>query len=93
MIMLRSSHDAIVSQIIEQHERHISDLRDQIADLKRLVFIPKAEPVREALEADAIISASEKPIEMSEEERTKILEGERELDMLVSGNYDEGLLN
>lgn len=97
MIMLRSTHQEILKQAealrlseISQWESRISELHDRVSDLQRLVFIPKAEPVREVYEMDAVISGSEKPVEISEEQHHKVMQGMRELDLLTSGNYDEG---
>lgn len=73
-----------------QWESRISELHDRLADYQRLIFVPKAEPVREVYETDAILSGSQKPLEMSEEEHNRVIQGNRELDLLTSGNYEEG---
>ena len=70
-----------------------NNLYSQIEDLKRFAFPLKAEPTPEVYEADAVISNSQKPYTMTEEEQTRMLEGEREMDLLLSGNYDTDLLN
>lgn len=101
MIILKSRHKELVSTILESHKAEvyqlkarINDLKEQIKDLNKLVFpAPTSQTIpKEAREFDAVISASEKSPEMSEEERNRILDGIREMDLIVSGNYDEGLL-
>lgn len=66
----------------------------QIEDLRSLVF-PKMPKVVDPItyEADSVLSNSEKPLEQSESERNAYLAGERELDLLISGNYTDDLLN
>src|SRR5271166_1783224 len=86
-------YDQLLSLQQELQERRIHSLESHIDDLKKLIFVPQREPSREMLEIDSVMSVSEKPVEMSEEERSKILAGERELDMMLSGNYDTDLLN
>lgn len=73
---------------------HLKSLQTQIESLEKLVF-PKntsQEIPKEARELDAVISVSEKPPEMSEEDLNKILAGHREMDLLMSGNYDTDLM-
>lgn len=80
--------------VVSQYEDRIHDLKDQIQDLRQLVF-PKANSQsisKDAREVDAVLSASEKPVELSEEQMNLILEGQRELDLITSGNYAEDLL-
>lgn len=67
-------------------------LQGQISDLKKLIFIPKHETTREAYEVDGVISGSDKPAEVSEEEHNRLLELARESDLIISGNYAEDLL-
>lgn len=74
------------------HSQRCAMYEARIDDLKRLVFVTESKTSPELLEVDAVISGSEKPVEMSEEERSQILQGERELDLLISGNYDVDLL-
>lgn len=75
------------------HESEVRALEARIEDLKQLVFIPKAEPHTITMEADAVISGSEKPTDISEAEQSALLAGARELDLLISGNYDNDLLD
>lgn len=100
MFVLKSTHQELVKRLEESHmsevyrlESRISDLKDQIKDLRALVFpaAPQAvEPM--VMEADSVITGSEKPFEISEEEHSKLLQLAREQDLLVSGNYDEDLI-
>lgn len=78
----------------ETHREHISSLESHISDLEKLVFPTNNSKniSKDAAEFDSVISVSEKPSDMSEEERTRLLEGSREFDMILSGNYDEDLL-
>lgn len=72
----------------------IKVLEARIQDLHSLVF-PKnssGEISNDQREVDSIISASEKPIEISEEEHNRLLEESREADLLFSGNYSEDLV-
>lgn len=79
---------------VYQFEARIAELKNQIADLRKLVFpTVVATPSKEAMEFDSVMNVSEKPPEMSEAELTQILAGEREFDLLISGNYDQDLLN
>lgn len=96
MFVSKTFHKATV----DKHElekfylkAQVEVLQKQIEDLKKLIFIPTRELPKDVLEADAIMNVSEKPVEMSEEERTKILESEREADLILTGNYDTDLLN
>lgn len=101
MILLRSTHDKRVRElhaqyelVVGQYEARIADLKQQISDLQKLVF-PKndeKEPPLLVLEADAVISASDKPSGISEEEHNRLLEESREADLLFSGNYDTDLV-
>lgn len=99
MFMLRKTHEAEVKRLDEQqlktielYEYRIADLKGQIEDLKRLVFTPASKPEPLHLEADAVLSGSDKPVALSEEEHHKFLEQTREVDLLFSGNYSEDLL-
>lgn len=92
---LKSELSFIHSREVDLHRARILDLHNQISDLQKLVF-PRnnsQEIPKQARELDSVISASEKSPEMSEEELNRILEGSREMDLLVSGNYDTDLLN
>lgn len=103
MLILKSSHTAKVQRLCfeieslkhayDQYvcyaESRIEDLKAQREDFRKLIFVPIRDSAPEAYEADAIISNSEKPVEMSEEERTRYMEGNAELDRLLSGNYDQ----
>jgi len=98
--MLRSTHLAAVKNLEDrladqarQALRFQELLQSQIEDLKRLVYVPTHTPSIEVLEADAVIGVSEKAPSMSEEELHKILRGERELDLMLSGNYDLDLVS
>jgi hypothetical protein len=107
MIMFKSTHRVEVRRLEEKltlmeltaqmfkeiAEERFKQYENQIGDLRTLIFVPKQEPVREVYEADAVISGSEKPLEQSEAERNAYLAGERELDLVLSGNYTEDLLN
>ncbi len=75
------------------HLEIVSVYEARIADLQKLVFIPRSAPTPEVLEADSVMNASEKPFKMSEEEFNKMMEGQREIDLLVSGNYDQDLVS
>lgn len=77
----------------EGYESLCRSYEARIEDLQKLVFVPKYDIQPEALEVDAVISGSEKPVEMSEADRTLMLQGAREMDMLISGNYDQDFLN
>jgi hypothetical protein len=69
-------------------------LLEQIKDLRSVVYPPKAtELTPQTIEFDSVISASEKPSDISEEEQSAILAGIREQDLLLSGNYDLEMLN
>lgn len=72
----------------------IKALESHISDLEKLVFPSNSQAIvsKETSELDAVISASEKPFEVSEEEQTRILQGSREFDLILSGNYDQDLL-
>ncbi len=92
---LKSELSFVHSREVDLYRARILDLHNQIADLKELVF-PQNNSQKipdQARELDSGISASEKPPEMSEADLNKMLAGERELDLLVSGNYDMDLLN
>lgn len=90
---LHKQYEARLDALNESHLSLLSSYKHQIEDLRKLVFpTPLPTISRESLEADSVLSASEKSPEMSEEERTKILMGERELDLVLSGNYDSDLL-
>lgn len=74
--------------IIQVYEARISDLKQQIADLRTL-SIPKSNnlvPLNH-LEADAVMSASHEAIEVSEEELKEIEEAQAEAARLFSGQY------
>jgi hypothetical protein len=100
MFITKSRHTEIIKLLELSHAQQqslyfnqVEQLKEQIADLKKLIFIPKTEPAREIRELDSVISGSEKPVEMSEAERNAILEGVREMDLIISGNYDTELFN
>lgn len=74
-------------------ERHISDLRDEILSLRKLVYAPsiKEQPLV-MVEADAVLSGREQPIEYAPKDLTpeqlKELEDiESEATRLLSGTY------
>lgn len=103
MFVLRSSYRLLEQRLDLQsrasakcidllHDR-INELTSQIKDLRQLVFPPQTQGKisKEALEIDNVMSVSEKPPEMTEEERTALVEGARELDRIMSGNYDEAM--
>jgi hypothetical protein len=102
MFVTKRYHNSVIKHLEEKLElsKALCDFQErqymaQISDLRKLVF-PQSAPSeisKEAREFDAVISASEKPPEMSEAEMTKILAGAREIDLLISGNYDQDLLN
>ena len=107
MFVLKSKHQAVLANLesefqaykdlhtaqVYHSESRIADLKNQIQDLRSLVFVKvDKEAPRDAREADAVLSASEKSPDMSEEEMTKLIAGERELDLIMSGNYDTDLL-
>lgn len=108
MFILKSTHSAIVENLQKEisllkffnendaaaHDMRVQDLQSRIADLKQLVFPPRtADITREAREVDAVLSASEKAPELSESELNRILEGQREQDLIFSGNYDTDLVS
>ncbi len=108
MFVLKSTHDAKIKLLQDQldlvatreayqqsaEQALRNNLYAQIADLRSLVFVKvDKEAPRDAREADAVLSASEKSPDMSEEEMTRLIEGQREADLLISGNYDSDLLN
>lgn len=90
IVIMRAGHQAESSAL----KAHIEFLGSQVKDLHKLVFVPEVSktPSIEVLEADAVLGVSEKAPEMSETELNAILDGHRELDLLVSGNYDVDLL-
>ncbi len=100
MFMLRSTHKAamdLFEYMYEQqcaaHDLLIASKDAQIADLRTLVYVrPGVDPQPLHLEADSVISGSDKPIQISEEEHNRLLESSREADLLFSGNYEETLL-
>lgn len=80
--------------VSQSHRETVDLLTAQIEDLRKLVFpTQRQEETAEAREVDAVLSASEKAPEMSEAEISAILDGQREMDLLVSGNYDTDLLS
>lgn len=94
MFISKKTHDFIVSLLTEQYEARLSSLSDQIQDLKRMVFSPTSAyniPPQER-EADAIISISERPAD-PETYRDIPAEDVRESELILSGNYEEELLN
>jgi len=104
VFVLKSTHEAKLRELDAEWARRYDDsnlhyqartalLHAQIQDLRSLVFVKvDKEAPRDAREADAVLSASEKSPDMSEEEMTKLIAGERELDLIMSGNYDTDLL-
>lgn len=98
--VLKRIHEAEVKRLEEQlfllrsyFELQEKQYKAQIEDLRRLVFpaVSKApDPI--VLEADSVISGSEKPSDVSEEEQNKHFAQVREVDLLFSGNYSEDLL-
>ena len=100
MFMTRKSHRAEMELVLASHaeilrnlDRVIDMQERRISDLKSLVFIPKTEAVPQVLEADSVLGGSEKPFAVSEEEHTRLMQGMREADLLISGNYDSDLIN
>lgn len=105
---LTSQLEKITGLSLEQQEilrrgyhSRIEALEAHISDLQRLVFPKNSSEVvsPQLLELDNAISVSEKPPEVSEKDHNRALEGEsdragalRELDLLVSGNYDLDLM-
>jgi transcriptional regulator with AAA-type ATPase domain len=100
MFISKKKHQFEIDQIQEMNrsiihslERLIEIKNEQISDLRQLVF-PKVSKVPDpiVMEADSVMSGSDKPIEVSEKEHNKLLEESREMDLLFSGNYSEDLL-
>lgn len=100
MFILRSTHRALVKSLEDRlfittafYESKERQYQDQIKDLHKLVFPESAQtPNPMVMEADSVLSGSEKPVSVSEEEHNKVLEQAREIDLLFSGNYSEDLL-
>jgi hypothetical protein len=90
---LRSQYEARLDALDASYLSLLSSYKAQIEDLRKLVFPTHVQVMsKEAAQVDAVLSASEKSTEMSEEQMNKIIAGERELDLLMSGNYDSELL-
>ena len=95
MILLRSTHQALLASAeevrkVERHqlEAQISQLRDHIKDLRSLVFAPTtSQPTPVAREADAILTpVNDSPvIEYSEGAEDEL----RERDRIFSGEFEE----
>lgn len=98
MIMLRSTHSRLLAYEkalnAQQHEGAqaiITLLSAQLENMGKLVFPTQTQTVTpEAREVDAVLSGSDKAPELSDAQQTAILEGQREFDLLLSGNYDQG---
>ncbi len=100
MFISTSKHKSILARSEEHYRemqsRYVELLNakdDTINDLRKLVFPVTQAMQPEVLEADSVLSGSEKPYQISEEEHNKLLNEAREVDLLISGNYDEGLSN
>lgn len=79
---------------LQDNAARIKALESHVSDLRQLVFPRTNQEIsKEEREVDAVLGGSDKASSMSEEELTKILAGQRELDLLISGNYSEDLLN
>lgn len=104
MFVTKSYHLSVVSKLEERvksleaaHELTIGLYQDMVrhfeeqnSDLKRLIFTPVVREIPfESREADAAITCSEKPVDMSEADYVTAIEGIREADRIFSGNYDE----
>lgn len=86
MFISQSRHTELVRVLTEQYESRLSELQNQISDLRRLVFMPnptRAEtlPVREA---NAVLDGHE-VLPMADEETEERV---REINRLISGDYD-----
>ena len=92
MFVTVKRHYHELSTLGQQYEARISDLKDQIADLRKLVFMPPT-PVAipyQALEADAVLSVSERPVvSLSPEDDEKLDFLASEANRILSGSYDE----
>lgn len=106
MFITKSRHIAVVSRFEAANEilkRELSLVqsyldyerelhKEQVQDLRKLVFPTAVEtPPLQALEVDSILDGSPKPVTLTEAEFTRIREGEREQDLILSGNYSEDL--
>ena len=90
--MLKSTHKAFLALLEEAHkaecnhfESRISELRDHLASVKRLVFSPTvAEPTPIAREVDAVLTpVNDTPI------YSPVAEDDlREQNLIFSGEYD-----
>lgn len=102
MLMTKRAHLAHTSLLERQiewlkesHEREISALLAQIADLRSFVFSPtRANDIPAALaEADAVLTQNEPHVPEAQTDEEKEIDNElRERDRLFSGNFDEIIL-
>lgn len=83
------SYESQLAHLKSSHSQLVSVLKDQISDLRQLVFSPRQEAISpQAAEADRIITQNEDgpslPGETSQEEL-------RERDAILSGSWDDGM--
>jgi hypothetical protein len=85
-LAIRAEYSAYLEKA---HAEHVQSLKDQIQDLKKLVYSPTSattiSPV--ALEQDAVLSQREEVIRLSPEEIEKMQEIEAEASRILSGMY------
>lgn len=103
MFITRKYHETVVKQLSELslaqqeilrqgYHGRISALEDHVEDLRKLAFPSNtsSEITKEAREADAVISVSEKPIDRPDSDLTP--DDMRQFDMLMAGEHEEGMV-
>lgn len=86
---LISQYETRLTEQGRLYEARISELKDQISRLEKLVFIQTSAsniPLI-SLEADAVLSQKEETIQISQEELERLSEIESEADRILAGNY------
>lgn len=78
---------------MQDQERHylftIETLKDQIKDLRQMVFSPTSatQVPLVSLEADAILNQQDSPVKLTAEEQARLDDIESEANRILSGNY------
>ena len=91
MFVLRSTHREMIKTLCDQYESRISQLQDQVSDLRRMVFSPTSAtqiPLVH-LEADAVMSQKEEAFEVDANEADKLAFLLREQDRIFSGEHED----
>jgi len=86
MFVTRKHYEETIGILREQYEARIASLNDQIKDLRSMVFVPTSStlPTPEARELDAVISVSERPVNLDETAEREL----REQNLILSGEYE-----